>query len=128
MPRPNIFKIIILILWQTLIEYLMSHPAVEDAVIQGIHYEGIGDLPRGYVVLKPGYGVTGEDILHHINNRVLETERLRGGIVIVDKLGRDPSGRLVVNLERYDRDVVGVDDTLIRKGRNAPKVSGRVRL
>ena len=32
--------------------------------------------------------------------------RLRGGVVVVDRLTRDSQGTLLVNLDRFDREVV----------------------
>ncbi|XP_040580808.1 probable 4-coumarate--CoA ligase 1 isoform X2 [Lepeophtheirus salmonis] len=98
-------------------EYLKSHPAVEDAVVRGVTIEGIGELPRGYVSLKQGYDTSSEDILSNMNAKVLDTEQLRGGLVIIDKIGRDMNGKVIMNLEKYDKNVVGTDNDLILKGR-----------
>ena len=40
----------------------MSHQAVQDCTVQGFHVEGIGELPRAYVVQKPGYETTSEEL------------------------------------------------------------------
>uniref|UniRef100_A0A0K2SYP5 Putative 4coumarateCoA ligase 3like [Apis florea] n=2 Tax=Lepeophtheirus salmonis TaxID=72036 RepID=A0A0K2SYP5_LEPSM len=102
---------------EALEEYLKSHPAVEDAVVRGVTIEGIGELPRGYVSLKQGYDTSSEDILSNMNAKVLDTEQLRGGLVIIDKIGRDMNGKVIMNLEKYDKNVVGTDNDLILKGR-----------
>ena len=51
--------------------------------------------------------------------RLTDADRLRGGLVIVEKLARDPSGTLIVNLDKFDRAAVGVDESFIRE---QPKV------
>jgi len=98
---------------------LMCHPAVEDATVTGFHVKGIGHLPRAYVVIKKGYSSTAEEILAYANARLPDTDRLRGGLVLVEKLAKDPSGTLLVNLDKFDRAAVGVDESFIRE---QPKV------
>ena len=51
--------------------------------------------------------------------RLPDTDRLRGGLVLVEKLAKDPSGTLLVNLDKFDRAAVGVDESFIRE---QPKV------
>ena len=34
--------------------------------------------------------------------------RLRGGVVVADRLPRDPAGVLMVNLDKLDKDVVAL--------------------
>ncbi len=45
--------------------------------------------------------------------------RLRGGIVFVDKLPRDPSGKLILNTAKYDKNAEMVDKDFLR---SQPKV------
>ncbi len=48
---------------------IVTHPAVDDAVVTGYNVDGIGQLPRAYVVLKNGYAATAEDVLAFANSR-----------------------------------------------------------
>jgi len=43
-------------------DLIMSHPAVADAAIIGVPDDYAGELPRAYVVKKPGASVNEEDI------------------------------------------------------------------
>ena len=98
----------------------MSHPAVEDCTVQGFRVDGIGELPRAYVVLKSGYEATSEELLSYVDSRTLATEKLRGGVVFVDKLAKDPAGRLYISLERFNKDAEGMDYEFIRQQPKVP--------
>ena len=98
----------------------MSHPAVEDCTVQDFHIDGIGALPRAYVVMKAGYSASAEELLQFVDSRILnETDKLRGGIVFIDKLAKDPSGKLFISLDKYNKDAEGMDYEFIR---GQPKV------
>ena len=75
---------------------LMSHPSVDDCTVQEFNIEGVGSLPRAYVVMKSGYSATADDLIQYVESRVDEASRLRAGIVFVDKLAKDPSGKLFI--------------------------------
>ena len=75
---------------------LMSHPSVDDCTVQEFNIEGVGSLPRAYVVMKSGYSASSDDLIQYVESRVDEASRLRAGIVFVDKLAKDPSGKLFI--------------------------------
>ncbi len=57
--------------------------------------------------------------------------RLRGGIVFVDKLPRDPGGKLILNMDKFDKQAEMVDRNFIRsqpKVKVSPPVKVRVNL
>ena len=81
---------------------ILGHPAVQDVVVQGFNVEGVGQLPRAYVIVKTGYMVSAEELIQFANAKVYLTDRLLGGVVFVDNLYKDPKGRLFMNLEKYD--------------------------
>ena len=97
---------------------------MEDCTVQGFRVEGIGELPRAYVVQKPGYETTSEELLAFVDYRTLQTEKLRAGVVFVDHLAKDPSGKLFISLERFNQDAEGMDYGFIRK---QPKVVSTVK-
>ena len=94
---------------------------MHDCTVHGYKVDGIGELPRAYVVLKSGYEATAEDLLAYVDTRAIsETEKLRGGIVFVEKLAKDPSGKLYISLDHFNKDAEGMDYEFIRQ---QPKVS-----
>ncbi len=46
-------------------EVLMTQPAVAEAAVVGEPHERYGEVPRAYVVLKPGASATAEEVLAH---------------------------------------------------------------
>ena len=94
---------------------MLTHPAVDDCAVQGHFIDGVGHLPRAYVVLKYGYTASADELLQFVQARVLDTERLRGGVVFIDKLPKDPTGKLFVSLSKYDSSVEGVDEDFLGK-------------
>jgi len=98
---------------------LMSHPSVDDCTVQEFNIEGVGSLPRAYVVMKSGYSASSDDLIQYVESRVDEASRLRAGIVFVDKLAKDPSGKLFISLDKFNKDAEGMDYGIIR---GQPKV------
>ena len=47
-----------------------THPGVEEALVRGVPVEGVGEVPRAYVVLKPGFSIPGEELAAWINSRL----------------------------------------------------------
>ncbi len=64
---------------------------------------------------RSGYTASVEELLQFVHARVLDTERLRGGIVLVDKLPKDPSGKLFVSLSKFDAAVEGMDEDFCKR-------------
>ena len=52
---------------------ILSNPAVQDVVVQGFNVEGVGQIPRAYVTVKPGYMVSADDLVQYANSRVALT-------------------------------------------------------
>ena len=47
-----------------------THPGVEEALVRGVPVEGVGQVPRAYVVLKQGFSIPGEELAAWINSRL----------------------------------------------------------
>ena len=50
---------------------LLTHPAVADAAVIGIPDELSGELPRAYIVLKPGATATAQELVKFVEGRLL---------------------------------------------------------
>jgi acyl-coenzyme A synthetase/AMP-(fatty) acid ligase len=87
---------------------IAAHPSVGEVVVRGVHVPGVGVLPRAYVTLKQGFSIPGEELANLFNSRLDWRHRLRGGVVVAERLPRDPQGVLLVNLEKLDHSVVAV--------------------
>ncbi|XP_018564721.1 4-coumarate--CoA ligase 1 [Anoplophora glabripennis] len=74
---------------------LLTHPAVEEAVVIGIPHELHGYHPMGIVALNKGYeDVTPEDIELYVRQRVSDDQRLRAGVKIVGEITKTVTGKV----------------------------------
>jgi len=87
-----------------------THPGVAEVLIRGVHVPGVGLIPRAYVTLKDGFTISAEELATWCNTRLEWQHRLRGGLVVADRLPRDSQGALLVSLDKLDKGVVGVSE------------------
>ncbi len=45
---------------------LLTHPAVREAGVTAVPDQEAGELPRAYVSLKEGYGVTENELIQYV--------------------------------------------------------------
>ncbi|DAA73934.1 TPA_exp: Uncharacterized protein A8136_3920 [Trichophyton benhamiae CBS 112371] len=87
--------------------YLASHPDVDDAAVIGIESEQHGsEVPRAYIVLKPGVqkgDKTAENIASWLAGKVAPYKRLRGGVIFIDSIPKSQSGKI---LRRVLKDMI----------------------
>jgi len=76
-------------------KYLMTHPAVEDAAVVGRPDDVDGELPTAFVVVRKGQSTTAEEIIQFIQERVVDEERLRGGVRFTGEIPRNDLGKIV---------------------------------
>lgn len=58
-------------------ELLFEHPAVSNAVVVGKPKSDVGEIPKAYVILKPGMLVSETEILDFVNNQVVHYSKIR---------------------------------------------------
>ncbi|KAK6005056.1 hypothetical protein QM012_007835 [Aureobasidium pullulans] len=73
---------------------LLEHPAVADAGVVGVTIKG-EELPRAYLVRNADQEVEAQDIQNYMNNKVAKHKRLAGGVVFVDAIPKNPSGKIL---------------------------------
>ena len=76
--------------------------------MKGVAVEGVGTLPRAYVTIKPGFSVAGEELASWCNSRLEWRYRVRGGFVILERIPRDSEGKIMINLDKFDDNVVAM--------------------
>ncbi|PKY08679.1 putative AMP-binding enzyme [Aspergillus campestris IBT 28561] len=76
---------------------LLHHPAVADAAVTGLKIID-GEYPRAYVVLKPGHHATDKEIMDFIKERVAPVKQLTGGVVFLDAIPKNASGKILRNV------------------------------
>lgn len=82
---------------------LLTHPAVADTAVIGAVDEEAGEVPKAFVVLKPGQSVSAEEIIAYVAERVAPHKKIRR-LEFVEQVPKSASGkilrRLLVQQER----------------------------
>lgn len=53
------------------------------------------ERPRAYIVLKPGQSIPAESIVGFIDGKVSAIKRITGGVVFLDAIPKNPSGKIL---------------------------------
>ena len=73
---------------------LLTHPAVADAAVIGIPDDEAGEIPVGYIVLKPGQEATEQDIIDFVAGKVAHYKQIRK-VTVVDAIPKSASGKIL---------------------------------
>jgi len=73
---------------------LVEHPAVLDAAVIGISDEEAGEVPKGFVVLRPDHSVTSEELLAFVNGKLAGYKKLHV-VEFIDAIPKVPSGKIL---------------------------------
>eukprot|EP00088_Acartia_fossae_P013404 TRINITY_DN17020_c0_g1_i3.p1 TRINITY_DN17020_c0_g1~~TRINITY_DN17020_c0_g1_i3.p1 ORF type:complete len:304 (+),score=86.39 TRINITY_DN17020_c0_g1_i3:3-914(+) len=81
-------------------DIILTHGSVADCGVLGVQAEqdGDGEVPRAFIVLKPGHAANDQlklDIDNLIEEKLASYKKLRGGIDFVDQLPRSLAGKLL---------------------------------
>ncbi|KAI1850736.1 hypothetical protein JX265_004447 [Neoarthrinium moseri] len=87
---------------------LLENKAVLDAAVVGVTING-EELPRAYVVPNPAIKVTEKEIASWMENKVIRYKWLKGGVVFVPEVPKNPSGK-ILRKELRDRAAKEVGD------------------
>lgn len=53
------------------------------------------ERPRAYIVLKPGHSANADEIAQFMDDKVSPTKRITGGVVFLDAIPKNPSGKIL---------------------------------
>ena len=73
---------------------LLTHPSVADAAVVGQPDDEAGEIPVGYVVLKPGQTTTDAEIMEFVAGQVAHYKQLRR-VTFVESVPKSPSGKIL---------------------------------
>jgi len=73
---------------------LLEHPDVVDAAVIGVADEERGEVPRAFVVVRPGGALRADEILAFVEARVAPYERLHS-VNFIEQIPKSPSGKIL---------------------------------
>jgi len=76
---------------------LLTHPAVADAAVVPLADEEAGEIPKGFVVMKPGTdttAVTPQSLMDFVAGQVAGFKQIRR-LEIIDAIPKSPSGKIL---------------------------------
>ncbi|CAG9992625.1 unnamed protein product [Clonostachys byssicola] len=74
---------------------LLERPDVADAAVVGVSING-EEAPRAYIVPMPGRPKPSEiEVQGWVKDRVVHYKRLRGGVMFVDAIPKNPAGKIL---------------------------------
>lgn len=84
--------------------HILTHEAVNDCVVIGIPSEREGEVPKAFVVKRPGLKGNDEDItksiVKYVADHKSDAKKLRGGVEFIDVVPKSPSGKILRRLIR----------------------------
>ncbi|XP_001358817.2 4-coumarate--CoA ligase 1 [Drosophila pseudoobscura] len=79
---------------------LLTHEKIKDAAVIGKPDEAAGELPLAFVVKQANVQLTENDVIQFVNEHASPAKRLRGGVIFVDEIPKNPSGKILRRILR----------------------------
>lgn len=73
---------------------LLTHEKIKDCGVVGKPDEEAGELPLAFVV-RADEGLTEAEIVKFVAERASGAKRLRGGVIFVKEIPKNPSGKIL---------------------------------
>ncbi|KIL45401.1 acyl-CoA synthetase [Jeotgalibacillus soli] len=80
---------------------LFEHPYILEASVIGIPHEKWGEVPKAFVVLKPGYTLSAEEVKQHCMGKLAKF-KVPKEVEFINELPRNPSGKVLKRLLRKE--------------------------
>jgi len=80
-------------------EVLYENPKVLEAAVVGVPDDRLGEIPKAYIVLKPGMKVDEGEIMDYVKTRLAKYKKLRA-VEFVGSLPKGPTGKILRRLLR----------------------------
>lgn len=76
---------------------ILEIEGIADVAVVGVPDTLAGEVPRAFVVRKPGMNINEADIQRMVNSKVTHYKKLVGGVKFIEAIPRNPSGKILRN-------------------------------
>ncbi|KAJ6650022.1 Luciferin 4-monooxygenase [Pseudolycoriella hygida] len=73
---------------------LLTHPKIKDCGVIGKPDEDVGEVPLAFVV-KLDNSLSEKEVIEYVNKDASPAKKLRGGVIFVDEIPKNPSGKIL---------------------------------
>lgn len=73
---------------------LLSHPKIQDAAVIGVRGDDGEEIPKAFVVMAPGAGLTAEDVMAFVAGQVAPHKKVRR-VEFIDVVPKSTSGKIL---------------------------------
>lgn len=74
---------------------LRDHPDVVESVVVGVPHPLYGEVPRAFVVKRPGAAVTEDEIEAFVAKQVIKHKQLTGGVNFIESIPKTATGKIL---------------------------------
>ena len=96
-------------------DILLGNDLVKDVAIVGIRDSYLGEVPKAFVVLRPGVPrdtSTADELMQYVKSKASRAKWIEGGVEFLDEIPKSASGKI---LRRVLRDRVKRSDTTLTR-------------
>ncbi|XP_034113593.1 uncharacterized protein LOC117574071 [Drosophila albomicans] len=74
---------------------LLTNDKIKDAAVIGRPDEEAGELPMAFVVKQANVQLSEDDVITFVHERASPAKRIRGGVIFVEEIPKNPSGKIL---------------------------------
>ena len=74
---------------------ILQLPQIADVAVVGVPDVLADEVPKAFIVVKPGSKISEEDVRNYVNEKVVHYKQLAGGVSFIDTIPRNAAGKIL---------------------------------